>query len=339
MKTSSIKDIATELNVSKTLVSLVLNNKGDEYGISQYTQENVRNKAKELNYKPNRLAQSLRLGKSNNIGLIVPDISNLFYSKISRHFGDLVDKQGYNLMIYNTDEDSQKEKKIINSLLEQNIDGIILTSTSMQASDLTSLDDNNIPYILVDRYVDGIDSNFVGVNNYQGTADSIEYLISEGFKKIAFLTIGPSFVSSLEERKIAYLDTLKKHGITHNESYLITVSYNNLEDNLEIELKKLFSEENFPDALFIANNKLAIETLKQLKQFKISIPDDITIVCFDDIPLFDILPFPLTSISQPLDEICEKATELLFKEISSPEKTPLNSRQKILLPANLIIRS
>lgn len=338
-KSISIKDVAKSLNVSNSLVSLVLNNKGEEYGISPITQQKVLDKAKELNYKPNRMAQGLRLGKSKSIGLIVPDISNIFYSKISRCFGDLVDKHGYNLMIYNTDEDSHKEKKIIKSLLEQNIDGIILTSTSMQVSDLTSLSENNIPFILVDRYVDGIDTNFVGVDNYQGTVDSINHLISKGFSKIAFFTVGPSFVSSLEERKKAYLDTLRNNNIEINPDFEITVSYTDIETSVNKKLKTLLEGEGKPDALFIANNKLAIETLKQLKQLNYSIPQDITVACFDNIPLFDVLPYPIMSVSQPILEICSKATNILFDEIISKKEPSDIQRQKVILSTDLIIRN
>lgn len=338
MKAASIKDISESLKVSKTLVSLVLNNKGEEYGISPITQKKVREKAKELNYSPNRMAQGLRLGKSKSIGLIVPDISNPFYSKISRYISDFVDKQGYNLTIYNTDEDEQKEKKLIQNLLERNIDGIILTSTSMQINELTNLNSNNTPYIMVDRYIKGVETNYVGVDNYQGAVDSVKYLLKKGSEKIAFITVGPEFVSSLEERKKGYIDTLKEHDIVIDKNMILTVSYNQLEKELDSKLELLFNNPQRPDALFIANNKLAIETLKKLKQLKIKIPENVSIVSFDDIPLFDILPFPVNTVAQPIKDICAEAIRILFEEINSKESVPELKRQKTILPACLIQR-
>ncbi len=334
-KSVSIKDIAKDLNVSTTLVSLVLNNKSKEYSISDITKEKVLAKAKELNYKPNRAALSLRLGHTKNIGLIVPDISNIFYSRISRYFSDLVDKKGYNLMIYNTDENPEKEKKIIDSLLEQNVDGIILTSTCMNQSEINILRENNIPYILVDRYIQGIEASFVGVNNYQGTKDAIEYLIQQNISKIAYITVDPTSVSSLDERKKAYHDTLKKHKITPNPRYEITLSYDNIEKDVENKIFNLFRSEESPEAVFIANNKAAIETLKRLKSLKTSVTQDLKIVCFDNIPLYDVLPYPVTSVSQPILQICNKASEILFNEILNGEA----DEQKILLPAVLIVRN
>lgn len=338
MKSASIKDIADSLKVSKTLVSLVLNKKGTQYGISLATQKKVLEKAKELNYKPNRMAQGLRLGQSKSIGLIIPDISNPFYSKISRFIGDYVDQQGYNLMIYNTDEDEKKEKSIIQNLLESHVDGIILTSTSMQLDDIVQLNQNNIPYVLVDRRLEDIETNYVGIDNYKGAVEAIEYLINKGSKRIANISVGPAFVSSLEDRKKAYKDTLEKHKINYNPDLDLMVSYNHLETELQVQLKALFESPEKPDALFVANNKLAIETLKNLKDLNINIPNDVLVVCFDNIPLFDILPFPITAMAQPIPQICLNATQLLFKEINNKKAVTPLKKEQIILSADLIVR-
>lgn len=341
MKSASIKDIADSLKVSKTLVSLVLNKKGTQYGISIATQKKVLEKAKALNYKPNRMAQGLRLGQSKSIGLIIPDISNPFYSKISRFIGDYVDQEGYNLMIYNTDEDEKKEKNIIQNLLESHVDGIILTSTSMQLNDIEQLNHNNIPHVLVDRRLEDIETNYVGIDNYKGAVEAIEYLIQNGAKRIANISVGPAFVSSLEDRKKAYKDTLKKHQIPYHANLDLMVSYNDIETELESQLKVLFEssdKSDRPDALFIANNKLAIEALKTLKSLNISIPEDITVVCFDNIPLFDILPFPISAMAQPIPDICLNATQMLFKEIHNKKASTPLKKQQIILSADLIVR-
>lgn len=339
MKSASIKDIANSLSVSKTLVSLVLNKKGSKYGISIQTQEKVLEKAKELNYKPNRLAQGLRLGKSKNIGLIVPDISNPFYSKISRFIGDCVGKQGYNLMIYNTDEDVQKEKKIIQTLLETHVEGIILTSTSIKIEDIKYLKNRNIPFVLVDRVLEGINTNYVGINNYQGAVEAVEYLIDKNSKNIAFLSVGPLYISSLEARRKGFIDTLKNKKLNYNKDFDISVSYHNLEEDLKEKLNFLFvKSEQKPDAIFIANNKLAIESLKIFKALKISIPNDLLVVSFDDIPLFDILPFPVCTIAQPIQDICETASKILFDEINAGQKWSESEMRNIVLDPKLIRR-
>jgi len=337
MKPASIKDIAESLEVSKTLVSLVLNNKGGQYGISPVTQQKVKAKAKELNYSPNQLAQGLRLGKSKNIGLIVPDISNPFYSKISRYIGDLIDKKGYNLTIYNTDEDIEKEKRLIKNLLERNVDGLILASTSMNNKELKELSKNKIPYVLVDRFVDGFNTNFVGVDNYQGTKEAIDYLIDKGFKRIGFISVGPDSVSSLGDRKKAYLETLKKRNISYNKDFDLMVSYNNLVEEISDKLELMFKADHKPDALFIANNKLAIESLIKLKKLNVSIPKDLSLVCFDDIPMLDILPFPVSTVAQPIQGISAEAIRILFEEIENEGEQEFNNQQ-VILSAKLIKR-
>ena len=125
MSKVSLKDIAESLGVSKALVSLVLNNKGDERGINKLTQQKVQNKAKELNYTPNQYARALRTGKSDTLGLIVPDLSNVFYGKLCKAIEMKASELGYDLIISNSYEDSEREVKLINNLLNKNIDGLI----------------------------------------------------------------------------------------------------------------------------------------------------------------------------------------------------------------------
>lgn len=145
MKKVSLKDIADSLGVSKALVSLVLNGKGDERGINKDTQERVRKKAKELNYIPNQYARGLRVGRTDTIGVIVPDISNVFYGKLCKAIEQEAYRKGFNLIISNTYEDVQKEKKLITNLINRNIDGLILASSFDDKNELEGLKDNNVP--------------------------------------------------------------------------------------------------------------------------------------------------------------------------------------------------
>lgn len=228
MKKYSIKDIAEILGVSKTLVSLVLNNKGDQYGINKETQKKVFETAKRLKYRPNKLAQGLRLGKTKSIGLVVPDISNPFYSKIAKHIENIVSKDGYSLIICDTDEDEKKESKIIDTLIERNVDGLIIASTLLNALEIQKIKEQSLPFVFIDRYLDEIECNYVGVDNYQGTYDAIEHLIKENFKKIAYFSITPEHISTLAERKRGYLDAIKKYNLSIDNELIKTLPYNNL---------------------------------------------------------------------------------------------------------------
>lgn len=338
MKAPSIKDIAESLGVSKTLVSLVLNKRAEEYGISPETQKKVLNKAKELNYKPNRLAQGLRLGKSKIIGLVVADISNPFYSKISRHIEDLVDKKGYNLIICNSDENEKKERKIIQTLLERHVDGLIVTSTCMQPEEINQLNNENIPFVLVDRYMKDVKTNYVGVDNFNGAYNAVVHLVKKGCRQIGNITVTPTYISSLEDRKKGFLAAMKDYKINYNPGFDLLIPYENLESDLEKSLKKLFGGKQVPDGLFIANNKLAVESLKNFKKLGVRIPDDILVVCFDDIPLYEFFPAPINAVAQPIYDICRETVEILFSEINDSKRPSELERKSVILPAELIIR-
>ncbi|GAB4298298.1 MAG: LacI family DNA-binding transcriptional regulator [Marinilabiliales bacterium] len=337
MKKYSIKDIAEILGVSKTLVSLVLNNKGDQYGINKETQKKVFETAKRLKYRPNKLAQGLRLGKTKSIGLVVPDISNPFYSKIAKHIENIVSKDGYSLIICDTDEDEKKESKIIDTLIERNVDGLIIASTLLNALEIQKIKEQSLPFVFIDRYLDEIECNYVGVDNYQGTYDAIEHLIKENFKKIAYFSITPEHISTLAERKRGYLDAIKKYNLSIDNELIKTLPYNNLATSVKKELKKLFDLESKPDSLFLANYKLALEVLKAIKYNRINLPDKFKIFVFDDNPLFDIVNYPVSSIAQPVEEICDNAFKILKKEINHKGEEELQTVH-LELPTTIILR-
>jgi len=164
-KKISITDIANSLNVSKTLVSMVINNHGNTQGISKATQKRVWEKIKEMNYKPNLIARSLRLGKSNTLGLIVSDISNSFYSKIARNIERYAESKGFNLIISSTDEEISREVRLINMLKDRQVDGLIISSSQIDSSEFDLLNKDNYPFVLIDRYIPSLKSNYVGVDN------------------------------------------------------------------------------------------------------------------------------------------------------------------------------
>jgi LacI family transcriptional regulator len=170
IKKTLLEDIAKELNVSKTLVSMVINGKGDAYGISKKTQEKVLAKAGEMEYTPNVFARALRTGKSHLIGLLVADISNPFYSNIAKYVEKELAAKGYNLMICSTDENVEREEKLISLFAEQHmIDGLIIATTNTSGEYFKKERLRNFPIVFIDRYLPDIESNYVVANNYQGS--------------------------------------------------------------------------------------------------------------------------------------------------------------------------
>ncbi len=328
MKKVSLKDIAESLGVSKALVSLVLNNKGDERGINKQTQEKVRNKAKELNYIPNQYARGLRVGRTNTIGVIVPDISNVFYGKLCKAIEQEAYARGYNLIISNTYEDAQKEKKLISDLINRNIDGLILASSFDDKNEIKGLQLENFPLVLVDRTFDDFNVDSVAVSNKAGAKQALEFLYSQGVKKPVCFSISPVYVSSVAERVKGYLESLDNP----ENAKLYQIQHDNIQVQVSQALKEI--EQTDHDGIFCANNRLAKAILKASSQEKKDL-SHLKIISFDDIEIFDLVNPKISAISQPIAEIGKNAVHLLIDKL---EKKEAHKVQQLVLETKLIVR-
>lgn len=327
MKKVSLKDIAESLGVSKALVSLVLNDKGDERGINSETQEKVRAKAKELNYTPNQYARGLRIGKTDTLGVIVPDISNVFYGKLCKAIEVKASEIGYDLIISNSYEDAEREVKLINNLINKSIDGLILASSLENYKELDFLKERKFPFVLVDRIFDQFKVDSVSVSNIEGAKQAIRYLQNQGKSKIACLTISPVYISSITDRIKGYLEELDD---TDN-ACLIQIPHDNIDSGIDDALLQLEKQEF--DAVFCVNNNLTKSLLKKINQKNLT--THYTIISFDDVEVFDFATPKVSAIAQPIQDIGEKAIELLENAIKNGEK---HIPQKIILETGLIIR-
>ncbi len=337
-KKNSINDIANSLGVSKTLVSMVINNRGDEYGISKITQKKVWKKVKEVDYKPNLMARSLRLGKSNTIGLIVSDISNSFYSKIARNIERYAEAKGYNLIICSTDEDIPREIRLINMLKDRQVDGIIISSSQKDSAEFDLLIKDKYPFVLIDRYIPGLETNYVGVDNIKGTYDALMHLIKQGYDKIAVFAITPTYITPINDRIVGYMKALMDSGLNYNKNLLKEIPYNNIKHAVKDELKKLLLPKNKINAIFAINNSIAISCIEYFNEMHIKIPEDVALLSFDDIDLFKLTIPTITSVQQPIEEICKQAIDILENQINKNNSNSKYKMQKIILPTNLKIR-
>lgn len=335
MKRTSIADIARSLNVSKTLVSLVLNNHGDEKGINKETQKRVLEKAEELNYTPNLVARGLRLGVSKTIGVIVADISNKFYSKIAKRIEDVAGLHGYNIIFCSSDENPKKEIELIQTLRERQVDGLIISTCQNRAGTFQKLRKDHFPFVLIDRYIPRINTHYVGVDNRQGGFDATEHLINSGYKKIGFIGILPVHLRSIRDRELGYRDALKKHGIRVRTSYIRNVAFDFSPDDMHNLLIGLLNPPNKIDAIFCSNNRIAVACLDFLHQMNISIPEEVALVSFDDIDVFRFSHPTITAVAQPVEDIGEQAFNILFGIITNG----LNGNwSQAVLPVGLIKR-
>lgn len=331
-KKVGLAQIANELGVSKTLVSLVINGKGNQHNINKDTQKKVWEKVKELNYRPNTIARSLRTGKSQNIGLIVADIANPFYAKLARIIEDFARKRGYNLVISSSDENPEIETQLIDIMLEHQMDGLIISTTQQLKDKFQELLDRNYPFVLVDREIAGVEANYVIVDNFEGAFSLTEQLINKGHEKIAYLSVTPDYLSSIKQREEGYLKALEKHNLDH--SIIKKIDYKEIDGKVEEVINNLIINNKSIDAVFASNNNVAKTCLKKFKQHGIRIPEDISLVSFDDIDLFEFSNPPLTAVKQPLQEIGESAISLLLNQISGKNMSP----KKIIHSTKIITR-
>jgi len=338
IKKTLLEDIAKELNVSKTLVSMVINGKGDAYGISKKTQEKVLAKAGEMEYTPNVFARALRTGKSHLIALLVADISNPFYSNIAKHVEKELATKGYNLMICSTDENVEREEKLISLFAEQHmIDGLIIATTNTSGEYFKKERLRNFPIVFIDRYLPDIESNYVVANNYQGSYELTELLVKKGCKNILALNITPSHISSLTERVKGYKEALKKHDIAFKDENLVEISFDNIQNDVRTQLTKRLKQGKI-DAIYTLNNHIATACLNVFNEMGFDAKKEgVLFASFDDISLFDFVKPSVISVSQPVENIGIEAANLALHLIDS--KTNTTDVKKIVLPTSIISRN
>lgn len=330
-------EIARKLGVSPTLVSLVLSGKGSQFGIKKETQESVRKLAAELNYVPNSVASSLRTGRTKIIGLIVPDISNPFFSRIARSIEDAASLAGYYLMVCSADEDTARENQLLHIIRQsQRAAGIIVCTAQTDVQPFSEMIEQNYPLVFIDRDLPGLNRQFVGVNNRSGAEKAVEHLIASGRKRIGMLSIGPSHLSSVRDRVLGWKDALAKAGMADTTHLLREVPFSDVDKATTAAVKELTQGPDAVDAIFTANNRIAISAINALRETGKSIPDQVALVSFDDIDVFPLLQPPLTAMAQPAEAIGREAAGLLLALINK-SKSPADAHS-IVLDAELKIR-
>lgn len=336
MKRISLADIANELGVSRTLVSMVLNHRGDENGISKETQEKVWQKARELNYQPNRMARGLRLGRSNTIGLIVADISNSFYGRIARSVEDAAIRKGYHILVASSDEKEERETALMQMLIGRQVDGLIIASTMTDFKGFDALKQQGIPFVLIDRYFPQMDANYVIVDNSRAAQNMVAHLLKQNYRKIGLLTIAPGHISTMKDRVEGYKVALAGAGYPFQAELLREIDFDDAQNSVRKALQSLIADHQV-DAIFALNNNLAVASLNVLHEMNLNIPEDIALVSFDDTDLFRYCQPPITAIAQPDTVIGEKAFEVIFNEINQA-KNKVAAPREIILPTTINIR-
>lgn len=330
----NIKYLAEKLNMAPSTVSRALN---DSYEISKATKEKVMALAKELNYQPNPYARSLRAHRSKTIGVIIPERINNFFAQVIDGIEEITQQYGYHLLVYNSHEDVEQEKKIISYLLGGRVDAIVM-SVSSQTSSTEHLEQvlrQGIPIIFFDRIAQNIPTTKFITNDYQSGFDATMHLIQSGCRKIYFLLLSKEITIG-KERLRGYLDAIKASNLPFLEDWVIQC-YQEEKKNLEL-IKSFLYPMDRPDGILSSVEKLAISAYHAIKQTKLRIPEDIKLITFSNLKIADLMNPPLSTISQPAYEIGRECAKLLMNNLNKSKQISIEDKV-ITIPSVIHVRS
>jgi len=328
----TLQHIAERSGVSVTTISRVLSGQAARYRISKQTEIAVRKVAKEFNFVPNQLARSLRLQKTLKIGLVIPDISNPFFAGIVRQATLGSHKHGYSAVLYDSEDSIELEMQSLALLQSQHVEGVILCPVGQSGEHLAKFAGGKCPIVLVDRFFPDLPLPYVSSDNVAGAKQATELLIAKGHRRIACLQ-GLHGTSPNEFRIRGYKEALAAQHVPLDAHLIVGDSFS--EQGGYIETKLLLRTKPDVTAILAFSNVNALGAIRALTEEKRRIPEDISLVSFDDTPYSAYLATPLTTVAQSYSEMGEVAVKLLFDQIQSARGLASGG---ILLPTHLIER-
>ncbi|RAJ11437.1 LacI family DNA-binding transcriptional regulator [Arenibacter echinorum] len=330
----TIKDIARELNIAPSTVSRALN---DHPALKKETKDAVKALAEALDYQPNLLALNLLQKKSNTIGVIVPEITGHFFSAIITGIQDVIVDSEYNIMICLSNESYEEELTIVKRLSKIQIDGVLVapSSETKNFDHFRRLQKSGIPVVVFDRDCPGLEADKVLVDDYFGAFQAVEYLIGTGCKNIAHLG-GPLNLSTTEQRLQGYMDALEKNKVPVNRDYIVHVPGFSHKDAVKAT-KKLLELQKHPDAIFAYNDKIAISAMHIVKKMGLQIPDEVSVLGFDDEPHSSFITPSLSTVWQPVYSMGMLSARILLSHLNNKNNI-LDFRKEVFKP-ELVIRA
>ncbi len=335
VKKTSIQDVANRLGVSKAVVSFVLNGKGREKRISEQTIENVFKVARELNYKPNHISKWFRTGKTQTIGLIIADISNPFFGKLGKEIEKEAYRNNYKIIICSSDENPEKSGRQLEMLKSSMVDGVIIAPPPGSSDQIKLLQEENVPYVLIDRYFPEMNSNYVIIDNYKASYDATKYLFAKGFQNVAFLTVNNELVT-MQDRTNGYMKAVGDFGRNLSNPIVYKLPFSHEKKEVESAIRHIISLNKKVEAILFASSKIGFMGLEVIANLGLRIPEDIAVISFDDPDYYKICYSPVTAIGQPLDEMGKSAVQILIEMLSAEKMN--ESPRNIVLDTNFVLR-
>jgi len=325
----TIRDVAKLAGVAPITVSRVIN---DTSYVSQETRKRVEAAIKVLGYVPNMLGPSLRFKQTMTLAMIITDITNPFWTTVTRGVEDVAQANGYSTILCNTDESVEKQKQYVQMLLRRRIDGILLVPASSSADPIRLIQHQGIPVVVLDRMIPDLDIDIVRADSQKGAYQLTQHLLSLGHRQITMLA-GPQTVSTAVDRVNGFCQAMDEAGLEVRNTQILWGNFTQ-ESGYEMAQEALTATPR-PTALFAANNFVAIGAMRASRDNSYRIPEDVALVSVDDIPpSFTVEPF-LTVATQPAREMGKQAAGLLLDRIQGEGDRPC---QHIILPTEMIIR-
>ncbi|MDE6872143.1 MAG: LacI family transcriptional regulator [Bacteroidales bacterium] len=329
----TLQDIAKEAGVSRALVSFALNNavQADgrkKYNVSEETEERIKEIAAKYNYRPNILARSLRVKRTSSIGVILPDISNPFFSTFARFIEDRAASRSYSAFFASTDESAARMEKAIENFVDKGIDGLIVAPCSGSEDLLRKVANNVIPVVLFDRDVEDCNVDKVLLDNSMGAQMAVRSLYGEGRRRIVMVSYSGR-LSNIMDREAGYLRASAKLHIDEN-SYIYRADYNTCADDVGEIMRRI--DFNCTDAVFFATNSLAVSGIREMLKMGVDISGKVGVATYDRGDSFDLFPYGFTSVVQPLDEFASRTFDLIVRRIEEPQA----AMSKIIVSPELV---
>jgi LacI family transcriptional regulator len=327
----TVRDVAKDAGVSSATASRVIGNYGY---VSDEVRVAVLESARKLGYRPHAIAKSLVKGETKTIGFVVGDIENPFFASLAKYVNALISLQGYTMMVYTTDENIEEEIRGVGSLISKQVDGLIIApSSSSEFSHIVAAQNSGISVVLVDRPLPNIQIDSVSVDNIQAMTEAVTYLLDLGHRDIGFLSDSLE-ISSNQERLTGYTKAHKDKGLPVDEG-LIKITGYTVMDGYQGAVALLSSPQR-PSAVVTANNFMTTGFLLAADDMGIAIPDQISLIGFDDMDWYKLTNPPITTISQPIQRIGKEISRLLLSHMAN--KGEITHSETLLLKTHLIHR-
>lgn len=325
----TMNEVAKEARVSVATVSRVVNGKG---GVKQNLEQRVLLAMKKLNYHPSSLARSFKQQRSKLIGIIIPILEHPAYSRMASSIERRLFDYNYRALICNSEEDEQRENEYIEMLLRQRVEGIIINSSARNSESLFELTQKDIPIVLFDRMLPEMQCNQVFCDNSQGGYTAMKHLAELGHRRIGVVA-APAYPEVITRRIRGTREAVADLGLDPDPELLVTgdtqlfdMGYQAAQNLLRLNLR--------PTAIFAMTDVTAVGVMHAAAEAGLKIPDDLSVVGYDDLPIAAYMIPPLTTVAQPFIEMAETAVDLLFKQIDDPELKP----EKAVLATRLVVR-